>query len=93
VKEVFMISNLRHLVRSRVFALCLLFVLPFSLVSSQTDTTTGTTDTTTVQTSDDNRDGSSWGWLGLLGLLGLAGLRRQKPTVSTYRDDTNRATR
>jgi MYXO-CTERM domain-containing protein len=77
--------------RSRVLALCLI-LLPFALVSAQTDTTTGTTDTTTTQTTDDTRDGFDWGWLGLLGLLGLAGLRRQR-TVSTYRDDTSRATR
>jgi MYXO-CTERM domain-containing protein len=84
-------STIQTFFRSRVFALCLL-LLPFSIVTAQTDTTTGTTDTTTTQTTDDTRDGFDWGWIGLLGLLGLAGLRRPK-TVSTYRDDTTRGTR
>jgi MYXO-CTERM domain-containing protein len=83
-------STIHKFFRNGVFALCLL-LLPFAVVSAQTDTTTGTTDTTTTQTTDDTRDGFDWGWLGLLGLLGLAGLRRQR-TVSTYRDDTSRAT-
>jgi MYXO-CTERM domain-containing protein len=86
------ISHAQHFIRNSVLALCLTVLLPFTLVSSQTDTTTDTT-TPTTQTVDDTRDGFDWGWLGLLGLLGLAGLRRQKPTVATYRDDTNRAAR
>jgi MYXO-CTERM domain-containing protein len=80
-------SALHTFFRTRVFALCLL-LLPFALVSAQTDTT-GTTGTTTTH---DTRDGFDWGWLGLLGLLGLAGLRRQR-TVPTYRDDTAGTTR
>jgi MYXO-CTERM domain-containing protein len=87
------VSHPQHFIRNSVFVLCLLVLLPLTFVSSQTDTTTDTTTPTTTQTVDDTRDGFDWGWLGLLGLLGLAGLRRQKPTVTTYRDDTNPATR
>ena len=84
-------ANMPNFIRSSFLALCLFWLFP--LVTSQDDTTTGTTGTTTTTPTTTNDDGFDWGWLGLLGLLGLAGLRRQRPTVSTYQDDTNRATR